>query len=308
MKRIVLSSVVLCLLAGTASLGAVLRVPSEYPTIQAAIDASVDGDVVLVAPGTYTGDGNRDIDFLGKAITVRSEAGPRTCIIDAQGSWGDRHRGFHFHRGEQADSVLDGFTITGGFERGGGAIACSRSSPTIRNCVIVGNAACGGGGLALSDSNAVISNCIIAGNRTVAMGSSSQLGGGLSCAGDGHVILRNCTIYDNRALYGGGIYAGLGRWGKLSLVNCILFGNRAKSMGNQISRVASGMVIPPISVEIRDCLIEDDPNALAGSGLPDEPHDRLHSGAIRCSRIPAAGNTRIRVSQPQLSGSMATTT
>ncbi|MHC5184552.1 MAG: hypothetical protein ACYSPI_09805, partial [Planctomycetota bacterium] len=42
----------------------------DYPTIQAAIDAAVDNDVVVLNPGTYTGDGNRDIVFPGKAITV----------------------------------------------------------------------------------------------------------------------------------------------------------------------------------------------------------------------------------------------
>ena len=240
---------------------------ADHGTIQAAIDAASNGDTVLVAPGTYTGDGNRDIDFGGKAITVRSEAGPRACIIDAQGSTNASHRGFYFHRGEQGDSILDGFTITGGCQPyvGGGGVYCSGSSPTIRNCVIVGNAAGGGGGLTLGDSNAVVSNCIVAGNRTLSLAGNSQVGGGLGHGGDGHVILRNCTIYDNRALYGGGVYAGLGRWGKISLVNCILFGNRAKSMGNQISRVSSGMVVLPISVELRNCLIEDDPNALAGS-------------------------------------------
>ncbi|HNS21294.1 MAG TPA: hypothetical protein PKH24_12395 [Sedimentisphaerales bacterium] len=119
----------------SASFAKTIRVTNngtgEYPTIQAAINASVSGDTVLVAPGTYTGDGNRDIDFGGKAITVRSETGPGTCIIDAQGSFADRHRGFNFHMGEQADSVLDGFTITGGYQypgEGGGA-PVSRAVP-----------------------------------------------------------------------------------------------------------------------------------------------------------------------------------
>ena len=125
--------------------GAVIHVdddgPADFATIQEGIDAAVDGDTVLVAPGIYRGDGNRDIDFKGKAITVCSEAGPRTCIIDSQGSEADPHRGFHFHSGEESDSVLEGFTITGG-EPGrtngsGGGIHCSNSSPSIRDCVVV---------------------------------------------------------------------------------------------------------------------------------------------------------------------------
>ncbi|MHC4869856.1 MAG: hypothetical protein ACYTE2_09290 [Planctomycetota bacterium] len=82
-------------------------VPEEYPTIQQAIDASDDGDVVIVAPGTYY----ETIDFLGKAILVRSEQGPEATVIDA-GGLGDAVASFS--SGEGLDSVLEGFELREG--------------------------------------------------------------------------------------------------------------------------------------------------------------------------------------------------
>jgi len=55
-----------------------LNVPGDYATIQGAIDAAVNGDTVLVAPGTYV----ENIDFLVKAITVKSSSGAEATVID----------------------------------------------------------------------------------------------------------------------------------------------------------------------------------------------------------------------------------
>jgi hypothetical protein len=96
----------LCLWA-TSTFAVIKNVPSVYLTIQAGIDAAGTGDTVLVEDGTYTGPGNRDIDFKGKAITVQSENGPASTIIDCQGLG----RGFYFHNNEGKGSVLAGFTI-----------------------------------------------------------------------------------------------------------------------------------------------------------------------------------------------------
>ena len=55
-----------------------IRVPGDYPTIQQAIDASINGDTVLVAPGTY----KETFDYKQKAITVKSSNGPFETVID----------------------------------------------------------------------------------------------------------------------------------------------------------------------------------------------------------------------------------
>ena len=81
-----------------------LRVPSEYPTIQDAIDAAIEGNTVLVYPSTYTGEGNRDIDFRGKAIIVKSSHGPECTTIDCE----NLGIGFHFQMAENTGSRLEG--------------------------------------------------------------------------------------------------------------------------------------------------------------------------------------------------------
>ena len=178
---------------------------ADFSTIQAAIDDSDDGDTVLVADGIYTGDGNRDIDFHGKAITVKSENGPETCIIDCNGSESKPHRGFHFHSGEDACSAVIGFTITNGYAPGedcllrppftcrscpGGGIRCYESSPRIEHCRIVGNRAEMGGGIYSEEGNPLVTGCTISGNY------AQSRGGGMYAENRGPV-LTNCTVRGN---------------------------------------------------------------------------------------------------------------
>lgn len=175
----------------------ILFVPSaEHPTIQSAIDATVDGDSVLVEDGIYTGLGNRDLTFGGRAILVRSRNGPASCIIDCQGS----ERAFTFQGGETTSTIVDGFTIINGFSNRGGAIDCDLSSPTIRNCILSGNTATSlGGAISVRASSPHIRRCTIVGNT------AGSRGGGLHLAADSDPLIRDCLIAYNSAGIGGGI-------------------------------------------------------------------------------------------------------
>ena len=138
--------------AGTLSVNA--GGSGGYPTIQAAIDHAADGDVIVLQPGLYRGAGNRDIDFLGKAVTVRSvnPADPAVVgatTIDCQGTEAEPHRGFVFHRNEGSHSILSGVTVINGYGgpfevsyegmpvilMGGGAVLCFQSSPVLEKCL-----------------------------------------------------------------------------------------------------------------------------------------------------------------------------
>lgn len=81
-----------------------LLVPSEYSSMQGAINAAVDGDTVIVAPGTY----NETMSISGKAITIRSSAGASTTKIDRANAGGDV---FTINSAPSASVTIQGFTI-----------------------------------------------------------------------------------------------------------------------------------------------------------------------------------------------------
>lgn len=190
--------VAVVLLLGVNARADTLHVPGQYATIQAAIDAAQPGDEVVVADDTYTGPGNRNLDLGGKAITVRSASGdPSLCIIDCEGEG----RGFYFHSGETADSIVEGFTVRDGYDElvGGGGVFCTSSSPTLLHCIITENGTSnGGGGVYCASASPILAYCTISEN-------GAGGGGGLYCDGSSPV-LDYCDIVNNRAAVGGGLY------------------------------------------------------------------------------------------------------
>ena len=132
----------------------------DFTTIQAAITAAEEGDTIELADGTFTGAGNRDLDYLGKAIVVQSESGdPTSCYIDCGGSAREEHRAFHFTTDGDGQASISGIGIMNGYVvGGGGGIWIEGASPLVHNCAVVSCEAAGtggrGGGLYVSDDGA----------------------------------------------------------------------------------------------------------------------------------------------------------
>jgi len=176
-----------------------LVVPDGYSTIQAAINAAKNGDVIVVLPGTY----RESIRFRGKAITVQSTAPTDLSVVESTVVEGV-DPGFSiiaFAQGETAAATLAGFTIRGGLEYppcGGGGIYVREASPTIRNNHLVDHQ---GSAMYLVESGAKIMDNVFDGNT------NSEPGGAIvvNCYTQSPVIAGN-TFNNNRAPFGGAIY------------------------------------------------------------------------------------------------------
>jgi len=182
-------TVVTVVLWSTVALGQIqIQVPTaEYPTIQAALEAAQAGDEVVVADGTYRGEGNVRINFVEKAIVLRSANGPENCIIDGEGA----APAFLFNK-DTAGMVVEGFTIQNGQHSYGGAVYCAPSSaPTIKNCIFDSNNATHGGAVACRYASPTFINCVMTRN--------SAGNGGAMFLHYSDPRLIHCTLYANSA-------------------------------------------------------------------------------------------------------------
>lgn len=254
-------SFIILLSLSTFCIGEVITVDTkgdgDFVDIQSALDAATDGDMVIVEPGEYEISEMLNFNRLRhlmnpddlriKNITLKSRNGPYDTVVRMK----DRKYsviGFLF--GENEESILDGFTLTGGSGRamyydsdnslcsynlGGGGIFIQHSSPTIRNCIISGNYCRNergiGAGILTTGASPTITNCIITKNATALTTPSgfgpSGLGGGFASSGsNSRPVYANCMIINNEAPGQGWGAAGYVRWeSEVTMNNCLIADN-----------------------------------------------------------------------------------
>lgn len=230
MLRTLLPAALICGFGFTSTaLGIVINVPFDQPTIQAGIDAAVNGDEIIVAPGIY----NEVINFsdgqlepADKEIVLRSSHGADVTIIDAQGIPSSV---VTCESGATSSTVIDGFTLRNGTGtvlgvalRGGGMLNFM-ASPAVLNCIFEQNTASFGDGGAVFNffASPYFANCVFHDNTAPE--------GGAIYNDTSFPRLDNCVITDNSATEGGAAYNFNGS--APLFLNCILWGNTATSFG-----------------------------------------------------------------------------
>jgi hypothetical protein len=160
MKIISIVGVMILLGLPHISLASWISVPQMQPTIQAGIDAANTADTVVVDIGTYSGDGNRGLDFHGKNIVLKPLHGPGTVTIDCGGTAQSPQIAFNFHSGEDNSSIVRDIIIRNayaGLESDSGAITCRGASPQFINCIVTENHA--NGARVIYDAAPLFINC-----------------------------------------------------------------------------------------------------------------------------------------------------
>lgn len=271
MKRQIGLALILIALASAAT-AATLNVPSQYPTIHAAVQAAQTGDIVQVAPGIYSDvthpvmtptDTTYCAVIMRSGVTVRgSGTGVTTLFADSLG------RGFHCEG--VTNSTIRDMTIRKAFaevygaaifctegtsitifnceitnNHDGGIICLNGSSPTIQSCTFTNNGSKGGGAIAAEvDCSPVITGCVMTGNY-------APTGGGIFVRRNSAPTITNCVIsgnYVSAANGGGGGVTILNA--RPTFTNCQITNNTADGFGGGIAVLDSGVLT------MNSCLIQ----------------------------------------------------
>jgi len=214
-------------ITNTIIISNVIKIPSNYKTIQEGLFNAEEGDTVLVSDGIY----GEQIKFFGKNIFLTSENGAEVTIID--GSFlteQDSSSLVYIYLGEDNQTIINGFTFRFGKgtyidqyrQRQGGAIHCSASSFTLKNCTLIDNSGFEGGAIYYNSSKSRIDNCVFRSNK-------AGYGGGAIYAYFSDISVNNCRFIENISERFGGSF--MGQFSELNSTNTIMYKNKAVNGG-----------------------------------------------------------------------------
>jgi hypothetical protein len=208
MRSILFNSLALIILANVMVTAAIINIPSDYPTIQQGINASYNGDTVLVQPGYY----EENINFNGHNIVVGSlylTTGDTSYISQTQIDGGHANSVVIFDNAEDSTAALIGFMIMNGYAEVGGGIRCTGADPLVAYNIISNNSVYadgdgfGGGVYCIYSNMKLLGNLII---NNVATGPLGGNGGGIYCGYLTPIIKGNQIINNLGDWTGGGVY------------------------------------------------------------------------------------------------------
>ena len=250
MKKLIVLIMAVVLTTASAT---IINIPDDYATIQAGIDASSDGDTVLVGPGAYV----ENINFNGHNIVLGSlflTTGDTSHISQTAIDGDSMGCVVTFENGETGSAVICGFTIQNGLGGGthnnwiGGGVTCkANSNPIVRNNIITRNSSPRGGGVncqycsPLIENNTIIENSGLNGvgiwcgyentnpeiaNNVIRSNNSGGSGGGIYLFSRSEAFVHDNEIAENSVYSsGGGIYCD--QWCAGTIHNNMIYGNQA---------------------------------------------------------------------------------
>jgi len=296
-RRLITAIGFVCASAASALAHEHHHVPTDYPTIQAAINAAGQTDEIEIDPGVYSGFGFRDLDLLGKTVVIIAAKGPGTVIIDLGGSEGEPHRFINLTNNGANNIGLtywltfrNGNADEGGFARldgsaflahecvfedfhseQGGVFWSRNAQVRLSNCIFRNSSATTGGVIHYDGGTSFVDACTFDGN-------TATDGGAISVA-NGTLNVTNCLFTDNSATSSGGAAYSTG--GDLSLLHCTLVRNAA-TIGGGVAHVAGNTLIA--NAIIRDNTATSSPELHGGSTVQ---HSNILGGHAGTGNIDA---------------------
>jgi predicted outer membrane repeat protein len=252
-----------------------------YTDLDAALAASVAGDEIWVAEGTYPAPAGTAGFVLRSGVGVyggfagtetrRTQRNPvvHTTILDGRGTR------VLTADGVNSATVIDGFSIVGAFASvsDGGGMRCVGGSPTVSNCVFADNLTgfAHGGAVALLNSNATITHCTFSSNRA-----SQGSGGAIYVGGTSSPTIRDCSFLANEVVatngqtgQGGAIH--IDTTAPITIARCVFDGNIARPFGSggnvEIPRGGAISCFSPTdpTTTIRECVFRNNRSANGGA-------------------------------------------